>query len=115
MKMNNKCTASADIDEYGYRGFIDLSPDPQLMATKAELIEENRMLREDLDGLIHIIYRANLNRKIEEKEGHTTNHFGDEMTWEAPTGDYLGIPTIHRVAKEIARKNGIYPYNMEVA
>ena len=69
MKMNNKCTASADIDEYGYRGFIDLSPDPQLMATKAELIEENRMLREDLDGLIHSFYQANIEVKITEMTG----------------------------------------------
>jgi len=38
-------------------------------------------------------------------------NFIDEMTWEAPTGDYLGIPTIHRFAKAIAKKNGIYPYN----
>jgi hypothetical protein len=96
MKMNNKCN------------ICTRSP----MAL--EVVELTLQLHKDLDELIHIIYRANLNRKIEEKEGHTTHHFGDEMTWEAPTGDYLGIPTIHRVAKEIAKKNGIYPYNKEV-
>ena len=76
---------------------------------------DNQKLRKDLDELIHIIYRANLNRKIVEKEGHSTIHFEDEMTWEAPTGDYLGIPTIHRFAKAIAKKNGIYPYHEKVA
>jgi len=87
----------------------------ELMKMALKYVEENQQLRKDLDELIHIVYRANLNRKIVEKEGQAPNHFEDEMTWEAPTGDYLGIPTIHRFAKEIAKKNSIYPYNKEVA
>ena len=71
------------------------------MATKAELVKENKKLRKDLDDLIHDFYSTNTWIKNAEMNG------GDGIE-DTCTGFFF---TKLGNMPALAKKHGLYPYN----
>jgi len=76
--------------------------------TKKDYQKENEELRKDLDGLIHRLYRTNIDVKITETTG---DHPYGTSVEDSCMGFFFGtLKDIPRITK----KYGLYPYNQEV-